>query len=335
MRLRRIVVGTVGPDGPIAKEATLGHDLTVVEVTEPEAYALAVRETLTATERTTTETIPFISVEAEHEDIELTVADDGPGGVRMMTRGQARAIPEVLEIHAADPLDLREGGFDAIFESVAEAVGAEGIQLVAPALARLEASEDDGDELGAEERAFLEASARAEKLAAAVRSVDDEMTASVVPDWLWIATGLGGIGVLCTSIAFIYPQWRVIMIGLLGVGSVIGFSLYGWRAFGELKTRARLQDERAELRERREAARAEVRSLAERLKARDRDTDALLLAHSGAAPPRTAPAILAGEITESLLSAITSAKRQVLLFTKDASGAPKDAIVPFSQTDTR
>ncbi len=315
MRIERLILGTVEGDGPVARTYALRPGLSVIVVDDPEGTAAAVRDTLTRPERDAAG-VPFVSVEIQHDDIALTVADDAASGLRMMTRGRAGAIPEVLEIHRSDPEEVIDGGLDAIFSAVAAAAGVEDIEDVAPALAVVE-SDGVVNDVSPEARRFLESTRRASELAAAVRGVDDRMTASVVPDWLWIATGVGGLGVFCTAIAFLYPELRVVLVAVLVVLSVVGFSLYGWRAAQEMKTRARLQEERAKLRARREDARAEAKTYRDALAASGQDPDALLVALG--ALPRTAPAIL-GEAAPDLAH-LAECGRQVLVF---SAVAPAD-----------
>lgn len=324
MRIVKLVIGTVGSAGPVARTYALNADLSVIVVDDPEVYARAVRDTLTAPRRAGA-SIPFVSIEMAHDDLLLTVADDASSGVRMMTRGRARAIPEILEVHTSDPEAVIDGGLDTIFAAVAHAAGADDIETLAPALAIVDAPTPDATRR-AEASAFLEASARARQLAAAVRAVDDEMTASVVPDWLWIATGVGGLGVFCTALAFLYPELRVVLVMTLVALSVVGFSLYGWRALHEMKTRGRLQEERAALRQRREAAREEARTLAERLRAEGEDVDRLLLANQDAPLPRAAPAIVVGDGAD--LDALASAGRQIIAFVTSSAPATPHVVDP-------
>ncbi len=310
MRIEHLVLGTLVDDAPVARTYALRPGVSVIVVDDPEAVAAAVRDTLTRPERDGS-VVPFVSVEIQHGDITLTVADDAAGGVRMMTRGRAGAIPEVLEIHRSDPEQIIDGGLDTIFSAVAHAAGAKDIEDVAPSLAVVDA-DAVVDDMSPQARRFLESSRRAQELAAAVRGVDDQMTASVVPDWLWIATGVGGLGVFCTAIAFLYPELRVVLVAVLVVVSVIGFSAYGYRAAQEMKTRARLQEERAKLRARREDARAEARAFSAELEAAGTDPNALLVALGDL--PREVPAIL-GE-TALDLAALADSGRQVLVFSR-------------------
>ena len=178
---------------------------------------------------------------------------------------------------------------------------------------RREAGEATNDEL-----AYVEAERRRNQLARAVREVDDKMTASVVPDWLWVATGFGGVGVTLTAIVFLYPETRIYLIPALILLSIVGFALYGFRSAKELRIRGRLQVERRDLRERREKAKAEAAKLRETLEAQGIDPDGVLvrLSKIGVAD---APVILSGHDP----SALEAEERQVVLFVSGTSDHPK------------
>lgn len=231
-----------------------------------------------------------VTVRAEAKGLVFTVLDEHPR--RTMLEGASGALPRALEL---DPEALEPRTLDGLREEalsrIAAAAEVGAIAHFAAALTQTEAPKDA--EATPTEQAYVSARRRAEALALEVRGLDDQMTASVVPDWLWIATGAGGLGVFMTLIALMYPELRVYSVIALVVLSVIGFGLYGWRAYGELGTRARLLEVRAERRAAREVAREEAKHWAQRLRQEGGDPDAALLRLEGLALPPQLPAIVA------------------------------------------
>jgi hypothetical protein len=264
-----------------------GLTLVPTGALDPDAIAAAVRHTLSSPEVRSGQ-IPFVRIALEEGDLLLEVADDAAQSVRMLTESRSGDLPLVME---ASP-----GGdeIEALLHRISTAAGVEQEQLVAAlALGALVSTEATEDEL-----AFVDAHRRASRLAASVRQIDDEMTASVVPDWLWIATGFGGLGVLLTAVVFLYPETRLVLIPALIALSLIGFSMYGWRSWKELRVRERLQIERAELRARREDARELAREKRALLIERGRDPDEVLARLSGTVAPRGLPAVVARDASQ-------------------------------------
>ncbi len=255
-----------------------------------EAIAAAVRHALSRPEPRSPEPIPFVRVALGAGEVELEVADDAAQSMRMLSEVRSGAAPLVIEAGPDQDAEM-----DALLARIGASAGLLPNQLGA-ALARRAARDEapgGAPDATGEALAFLDAHRRATQLAGAVRAVDDQMTASVVPDWLWIATGFGGLGVLLTAIVFLYPETRLRLIPALIALSVVGFGLYGWRSFAELRVRGRLQIERAELRARREAAREEARALRARLCQDGADPDALLVRLQEIVVPPGVPAIFA------------------------------------------
>jgi hypothetical protein len=264
-----------------------------------------------------------VTVRAEAKGQTFTILDEHPR--RTMLEGAAGALPRALEL---DPEALEPRTLDGLREEalsrIAAAAELSAIAHFAAALTQTEAHR--GGAATPTEQAYVAARRKAEVLAQEVRGLDDQMTASVVPDWLWIATGAGGLGVFMTLIALMYPELRVYSVLSLVVFSVIGFGLYGWRAYGELGTRARLLEVRAERRAAREVARGEAKEWAERLRQEGGDPDAALIRLEGLNLPPQLPAIVAlPEPTLAALQALDLLGRQVVVVTSHVpAGTPVD-----------
>jgi hypothetical protein len=336
MRITEIVVGVLGATPKTLRIVPRPAGLTIVPISAelggPDGLARAVRETLASPDRSAaTAEVPFVRVIAELGDLELTVADDATGSGRMLTETHETGVPLIMETNtrAKDEGD-RDARLEALLARVCLAAGVDEADTLLAALAHDAEPAAVGD---AEAHAYAEAHHRASTLAREVRAIDDRMTASVVPDWLWIATGLGGIAVLMTVVALLYPELRIYVVPAMIAASVLGFGAYGYRAWRELQTRGGLMIERKELRARREAARAEARTLRAALVARGVDADGALLALAGTTRLERLPAVLgptdvaappSGAPREA--TAIQS-PRQRILFTRDDAALPDDDTV--------
>jgi hypothetical protein len=299
VKIASIMVGVIEDGAPrVHLLEPNAEGLTIVPCTafSAEQVATAVRHVLSRPEPRPASEIQFVRIAIAEPELE--VADDAVQSLRMLTDRDL-----VLDARGEDE------EMDELLERISTAAG---VDPLGPALTIVEDSADATEE----ELAYVDAQRRAIQLAAAVRGVDDQMTASVVPDWLWIATAFGGLGVLLTAIVFLYPETRIVLIPALIVLSVIGFLLYGWRSFKELRVRGALQLERAELRARREAAKLEAMEKRDILSATGRDADAIFARLEGLAIPRNVPAILsraAGQIAE-----LAEAERQTIVFVDSA-----------------
>jgi hypothetical protein len=287
--------------------------LTVVPSGEldPETIAAAVRHTLSLPEPRTGGAIPFVRVALESEGLAIEAADDASQSMRMLTEGRPGALPLVMEAVELDDVE-------ALISRISRAAGMEP-ERFALGLSTIETA--GGGEASAEESAYVEAQRRATHLAKAVREIDDRMTASVVPDWLWVATGFGGLGVLLTAIVFLYPETRIFLIPALIVLSLIGFLLYGWRSMHELRLRGRLQIERAEMRARREEAREAAKQQRAALVERGSDPDAVLVRWSEMMVPKDVPAVLARDVDS--LAELERIDRRAIVFVAGASAHPR------------
>jgi hypothetical protein len=262
----------------------------------PEVAARAIRETLTSPDRSTAkETLPFIRVTAVAGDVRLAVADDASLSVRMLTETRAGGVPLILEAHLATG-EAEDERLEALLRRIAVAADVEDNAVLGAILAqdRVDFAPEDAS---TDELAYVEAHRRAAALAREVRAIDDRMTKSVVPDWLWIATAFGGAGVFMTVIALLYPDLRVYVVPAMTCGALIGFGAYAMRSLRELRIRGALLVERREMRARREAARSELKRRAGELVARGIDPDRVLVRLSGAQVAKRVPAIIgvAGE----------------------------------------
>jgi hypothetical protein len=338
MKIAEILVGVAALGGE--KPRTLAvkphpRGLTIVPIEggalPPEHLARALRETLSAPERSALcAEAPFLRISASSDDVELAIADDASLALRLLTETRKGGIPLILEAKP-DGDDI-----DALLRRVALAAGADEPEALEAMLAHWDAgARDDADApaASAEELAYAEAHRRAIALAKAVRAIDDRMTASVVPDWLWIATGLGGIGVFLTVIAFLYPDLRIYVVPALSAFALAGFFAYGWRSWRELKLRGELQLQRRELRARREAARSETRALHEALVRRGRSPEEVLLRHEGFRTLPAVPAIVSAPAElEATLARLEAHDRQTIVLVEAArvpSGVADRLIQPL------
>lgn len=325
MKIRELAFGLERDGAPVALAVHPAQTgLTIIPTPlglDPKAAALAVRETICSASRSTRASVPFVRVQATvrgDESLEISVADDAYNGVRMLTEGREGAIPLVMEAEDGPSFEA-DAELEVILGRIAIATGAERAEQLGLSMGLLEASDAETEAPGDEDaRAFLDASQRAAGLAAQVRSIDDKMTASVVPDWIWIATGFGGLGIVMTVIVLLYPELRIYLIpAILGL-SILGFVMYGLRSLKELRVRGRLQVERAELRARREDARAAAQSRAEALRSKGQVPEALLAQRTEGAPDanalRRVPAVLGHALDEEALERAQKAERQILLF---------------------
>jgi hypothetical protein len=286
MKIVEILIGVMR-DGAPHTETFAVEGSTTIPVPNPEELALAVRETMArATRETAKETLPFIRITAREGADEISIADDAAAGLRLYTETQKRGLPLIVEAKAGD-----EETIDALLARVALAFSAEDNEQLFFALGR----EDFENTTRAPSSEYEAAQQRAKQLEQAVRRLDDRMTKSVVPDWLWIASGFGGIGVLMTTVALLYPDLRSIIVPIIVVVAVLGFAAYARMSMREMKRRGKILNERRELRARREDARREARMLA-----------------GGSAPPSEGsgeqiPAVIAG-------APAGATKRQVISF---------------------
>lgn len=314
MRITEITLGVLRDDRPVVlRVEPRSSGASVIATPEglpAERVAAAVRDTLarpSVRDPESAGSIPFVRVALAEGTHVLEVADDAGERIRMLTEASSpEAIPKILEARLGGT-EEEDAAVEEILGRITLAAGVPGVSELAALLAT--AVQPVPEEASTEEVGYVDAERRASRLAAAVRAIDDRMTASVVPDWLWIATGFGGLGVLLTALVFLYPSTRIFLIPALILLSVIGFGLYGWRSFRELRLRGQLQIERAELRARRERARAEAQALRQALELAGVDPDQSLVRLANLVAPGSVPSVVA--VPDP--SCPTDPKRQTLL----------------------
>jgi hypothetical protein len=315
LRLEQIILGVSGGERRetiVVEPKPRGRTRAPIdaELIAPELAARAVRETIFRPDRETAKAeVPFVRVTAQSEDVRLEIADDALTQTRMLTESRPGGVPLVLEVSTASADDRDDERMDALLRRIAAAAGVEDPSLFGALLAQeqIEGAEASSDA----ERAYVEAHRRATALALEVRSIDDRMTASVVPDWLWIATAFGGAGVFMTVIALLYPQLRIYVVPIMTAIALIGFAAYGLRSLRELKIRGALLIERREMRARRETARREVRERADALVKMGVDPDRILAHLAGAR--MEVPAIIGRDAIVDP-NADSAGDRQIVIF---------------------
>jgi hypothetical protein len=324
MKLTELILGVAGDPPSTLAVRPNATGLTIIPIDRPtllpELVALAIKDTLSSPERRALkEDLPFIRITAAAGDVELAVADDASLGLRLLTETRKGGVPLILEAKADS-----DDRVEALLLRVAIAAGAdEPEHLFAMLAGDRSANADTEAEASPEALAYVDAHRRATLLAKAVRAIDDRMTASVVPDWLWIATGLGGVGVFLTVIALLYPDLRIYVVPMLSIAALLGFLAYGLRAFRELKVRGELQLERREVRARREAARAEAKDRHAALARSGRSPEEVLMRHAQIRVPPDMPAIIgARELDAKAITFDRRAPRQTIVFL-DAQHLPR------------
>lgn len=259
MKIVEILLGVV-KDGAATTETFPVQGSTTIGIAEPDLLARALRETLAApTREAAKDRVPFVRITAREGTHEVSVADDASAGLRMLSETKGDAMPQIIEAKAGD-----DEAIDTLLGRVAHAFSADDSEMLYLALGRVElgARAPISDENA--QRAYEAVQQKKLELERAVREVDDKMTKSVVPDWLWVATGFGGIGVMMTVVALLYPQLRASVLPVMIAISVLGFGGYGFMSWRELKRRSALMAQRKSLRAQREEARKEARDFAAR-----------------------------------------------------------------------
>ena len=322
MNLQELIFGTA--DGGAYKLNPDPDRLTVVDCQGlgAELLAQATRDVLcTPARRRGTDALPFVRVRAARDDIEITVADDANAGARVLEESIGGRIPLFIEASRDRPED--DSRRELIVEKIARAAGFEDPHGLAPALAATGRPADDSGATEAE-TAFFKATSRAQALARQVREIDDQMTESVVPGWLFVATGAGGFGVLMTAVTLFNPDLRLYVIPTMVALFLFGLTAYAWRSWRELQIRGALQDQRAELRAEREAARASATQLAKSLTEAGGDPEEVL-GRLGGVSQTNAPLIVS-LADASNLGPLASSGRQTIVFVDDPAGASPEVV---------
>lgn len=338
MRIDEIILGVRTPDGPVTRRVVPNPTgVTVVSCAAQhvtaEITAQALRDTLASPDRLLSAAhIPFVRILLREGHREILIADDAAGSGRMLTEVEGRGPARTIESRSGGA-DQQDAALEDALARIASLAGLRDPGLLLPALTQIEhgpreGRSVDGRIIDPKEIAYKEAHDRVQFFSSRVRGVDDRMTASVVPDWIWIATGFGGVGVLATVVALLHPELRASVIPSIVILSLLGFTLYALRSFRELRTRGLLQEERRQVRTLRESARDDLRRLSQALRERGQDPDEVLMRLHNFVVPESMPAILAGErLDANTLAALEGSTRQIIVFSDD-SRSIIEAILP-------
>lgn len=250
------------PDGSAVAITPRPDALSYVKIDDPTEAAQSVIETLSQPRRTrTVARIPFVRVSAANERLSIAIADDASARIRVLDESFDERIPLIVEARTDDVSD--DANLELMLSKLANAMHVSNPDEIAVALTQHAAGSND--EVSPEARAYVRAHQLATQIAAQVRAIDDQMTASVVPGWLFVACGVGGFGVLMTAVTLFNPELRIYVIPGMFALLVFGLAAYAWQSWQELKTRGALQDNRTQLRDQRESARESARALANTL----------------------------------------------------------------------
>ncbi len=297
--------------------------VTLVPIAGADLVSSAVRETLSKPGRESRPAIPFVRVTLRDGDREMSVADDAAQGLRMLSESVKKKPRFALEARTA-PI-LADPHLEVLLARIATTLGAELPDDLGPALADTGERTPDA-KASPKELAYKRAHARAASLAREVRDIDTKMTGSVVPDWLFVATGFGAVGVLMTVVVLYNPDLRVYVVPTIMIALFIGLAIYAYRGWSELKTRDTLGEVRIRVREEREVAREEERELAQVLRKKGVDPDEVLERFGAAGHPPGLPTLISRKTTsKEEVTSFGLLGRQVIVFVeKDAVSAGED-----------
>lgn len=326
LSIREIVFGLADGTSHRLVPRLRGVSLVPIDpkLAKADEVALGVRETLSQPKRCLTlESLPFVRVHVEDAHTKWIVADDATTHERMLEESTDGRLPMCIEGNTVSITD--DPSLELIVSRIAAAVGVDGPDTLGPALTQT-GQPASKRPASPKEIAYRRAHDRATQLAAQVRSIDDRMTASVVPGWLFIACGVGGIGVTMTAVTLFNPDLRIFVVPLMMLIFFGGLGAYGWRAWQEMQVRGGLQVNRAQLREERETARQEVRHLASTLRKKGLDPDEVLVRLEGEdAAAAQGPAILHRSTTSTAeVAHLDDLGRQVVVFIDAGAIAGED-----------
>lgn len=312
MRIEEIIIGI---EGRAHKVVPQKNGVTVVPVgvpkCTPDLICRSIRETLSAPVRTTQDPVSFVRVKLAEEPRSITVVDDAKLGVRVLEEQSDGHVNLLLQAETSKLAD--DARLEVVLSRIAGAFSVSSPEDLGPALAFSGAQTTTG--ASPKELAYKKAYDRAAQLAKDVRALDDKMTASVVPGWIFVAAGVGGLGVLMTAIVFFYPDSRVFVVPVMIAMMVIGLVVYGLYALKELRTRDDLQNIRMRLREDRENARRDAAEFAETLLKKGADPEEVLERLKNETPPARVPVLLSRNSTSNAeVTALGDLSRQVLIF---------------------
>jgi|GEM_PF-4403531 len=262
---------------------------------------------------------PFVRVRLDNPSLSIAIADDMQAGLRIFEESLEQRIPLIID--ASVDSDVEAPKLDLMLTKIAQGFGLAQEELVRLALTQIQTESSEG-ELLLIEKEFLSAHSNALSYASQVRRIDDQMTASVVPGWLFIACAVGAAFVLMTAITLFYPELRMTVIPIMVIGGIVGLGAYGWRSWKELNIRGALQAQRAELRAKREEAKTEAHALAKQIVGENRDPDALLARQNAELLSAKTPIILEKDVVDRTFLEeiqIVRDERQIIVFGKSLS----------------
>ena len=312
--IKEIIIGQASGQTDRVEPKTEG--VSIIPVSSPALWARSSLELLSQPDmRSTGDAVPFVRIRAEDERLSIAIADDLVARVRILEESLDNRIPLIVDAYLDDETDTPKR--DVMVTKIARAFGVPQPELLRIAMTQAQAPEDNKS-MSDQEHQFLAAHHHAVGLAQQVRKIDDKMTASVVPDWLFVACAVGALFVMLTAVALFYPQLRTTLIPIMVVLGGMGLCAYAWRSWQELKIRASLQENRRQLRQQREQARTEAKDLADALMTNGIDPDAIVLNVSESLQSSNNPVILHRDaIDPSELELLKASKRQILVFTVD------------------
>ncbi|MEE2902350.1 MAG: hypothetical protein VYC39_08470 [Myxococcota bacterium] len=276
---------------------------------------------------------PFVRVRLDSPNLSIAIADDMQAGLRIFEESLEQRIPLIIDASVDSRMEAPK--LDLMLTKLAQGFGLAQEELVRVALTQIQAEESE-EELLSIEKEFLSAHSNALSYASQVRRIDDQMTASVVPGWLFIACAVGAAFVLMTAITLFYPELRMTVIPIMVIGGIVGLGAYGWRSWKELNIRGALQTQRAELRAKREEAKTEARALAEQIVDENRDPDALLARQNTELLSAKTPIVLEKDVVdlkflEEMQTVVGG--RQLIVFGKSVSGVDDGGSVKIIQPE--
>ena len=301
------------------------HGTTVIPVDLPleaEALARALRETLGARRRDSLcEIAPVLEVHLGRGGDRILVQDQSTAGRRVLVESPAAGPEKVLSADTHSPTDLASP--EHILQRIPRVFELETWADLAPSLARSGNSEpaNPSPKQLAYQRSFEELRAIARNL----ESIDRTLATSPQPNWLQVATVVGGAALAAASISVLVPRSAGVVLALTVVGMLIYLARLGFVALQEIKRRETLPVEAAELRPALEAARERHAELAETLRRRGEDPDEIL--GRLLAPPRLglAPSFLArASVSWAELLSLEARDGQALVFVSGGNAGGDD-----------
>lgn len=180
--------------------------------------------------------LPFLRIDLETDRGPVVIMQDAAQGVRVVHTPDAPDLTLPLDADPAAWRALRIAQADRLGLASPEALRS------APTTVAPDAPTATATIAGPAAR-FQAEHRRRQTLHAAWTENRSAMARSVVPDWIWWATGIGGVGVLMTAVALLWPEMRRAAIPVIAGGSLLGFGLYAALARREVRRRGAIQAE--------------------------------------------------------------------------------------------